>query len=102
MNALEKIVYLTSMINYDSNHEATDLSADFPKTSFKKNFNYSLNLSDTFQEQFDNSSFENSSNEYDPNNKETKESKEKVTLSEEEALYNEEFDQIQLLNYNQA
>ncbi|CAG8847643.1 38007_t:CDS:2, partial [Gigaspora margarita] len=74
-------------------HEATNLSADSSKTSFKENFDYGSNSSDTSQEQFDNSFFENSSHEYDTDDEETEESEEEVTLSEEEALYNKEPEQ---------
>ncbi|KAF0558606.1 hypothetical protein F8M41_008527 [Gigaspora margarita] len=102
INALEKISHLTSIINHDSNYEATDLFANSSITSFRENFDYRSKLSNISQEQFNNNSFEDSSNEYDPDDEETEESEEEVTSSEKEALNNEGLDQIQLLNYKQA
>ncbi|CAG8812972.1 16987_t:CDS:1, partial [Gigaspora margarita] len=48
-------------------------------TSFRENFDYDSNSSDTSQKQFNNSSFEDSFNEYDSNNEKTEESEEEVT-----------------------
>ncbi|CAG8848555.1 23751_t:CDS:1, partial [Gigaspora margarita] len=55
-----------------------------------KNFDYGSNSFDTFQKQFNDNTFDDIFNKYDPDDEETKESKEKVTSFEKEALDNKE------------